>query len=528
MMKKILCAATFACMLIPTGVQAQLKTDSQNQAQLQSQTSSRLDSQNQAQLQSQTSSRLDSQNQAQLQSQTSSQLDSQAQTQLQSPTLSQLDSPAQSRTSSRLDSPVQARFQSQAQEEFGLKYRKYRISFVPGLSTNGTEATNYTAKYSLNLIAGYNGGLDGLEVGLININKYYAQGAQFGALNLSGGDLSGLQFGAAANIARGPIQGLQFAGGINYAGGAMKGIQFASLTNATESDMQGIQMSGILNYSGGSMQGIQLSGIGNIALYDIQGVQLSGVFNVNTGYAQGIIGAGAFNFSGDVAQGIMMAGGFNFSRELQGVAVAGGLNLSETMQGIQVAGGLNIANFGQGIQIAPVNIAREFEGVPVGLVSLYGNGRKNIDVWFSDGGFTNIGFKTGTYEVHNMISVGYNTLIQDRDVWTLGWKIGLHRELDLLWKNDRFAGYFLNQEYSIQKINEGKIADDVNSIYTYKYLLGKEFSPSFSAYAGPTLNLMISDNVNNDDYIWYSIYDTSARGLDYRFWVGFTVGIQMF
>ncbi len=492
MMKKILCPALFACMLIPIGAQAQTLSEADSRAQTQTHVHAQTHSQAYAHAQTQTHAQ------------------------------------AQSEFETQPEFEVNPQFQSQAQEEFGLKYRKYRISFVPGISTNGNEATNYTARYSLNLIAGYNGGLDGLEIGLVNINKYYAKGAQFGALNLSGGDLNGLQFAGAANLARGSIQGIQFAGGINYAGGSMQGIQFASFLNATELSMQGIQMSGLMNFSGGSMQGVQMSGIGNIAFYDIQGIQMSGIFNINSGHAQGIIGAGVFNLSGDVAQGILIAGGFNFSRELQGIAVAGGLNLSENMQGIQVSGGVNLANYGQGIQIAPVNIAREFEGVPVGLVSLYGNGRKNFDIWFSDGGFTNIGFKTGTYDVHNMISVGYNTLIQDRDVWTLGWKIGIHRELDYLWKNDRYAGYFLNQEYAIQKINEGKIADDVNSIYTYKYLLGKEFSPTFSAYAGPTLNLMISDNINNDDYIWYSIYNTSARGLDYRFWLGFTVGIQMF
>ena len=42
-----------------------------------------------------------------------------------------------------------------------LEYRKWRITFIPPLSTNGIDAPKYTSRRSVNLIGGYHGGLDG-------------------------------------------------------------------------------------------------------------------------------------------------------------------------------------------------------------------------------------------------------------------------------------------------------------------------------------------------------------------------------
>ena len=447
----------------------------------------------------------------------------------------------------------------QAQPSTDLKYRKYRVALVPGISSNGIDAKDYTAKYSLNLIAGYNGGLDGFEIGPVNINKHYSHGMQIGVLNITGGEMhgfhigsianisgdemQGLQFAGITNVSRGELSGLQFAGIANVAGGELSGIQFAGITNVSDAEMSGIQFSGIANISNFDMQGIQLAGILNVANNNLQGVQLAGIANLNEGTSQGLIGAGIMNYSTREAQGIYYSGVANYAEEFQGVAISGIVNYSGYTQGLQIAGVANVASdfqgiqvgglvnvvgYGQGIQVGAFNFGKEFEGVPVGLISLYGNGRKQIDVWAADGGFTYAGFKTGTHEVYNMISIGYNPTITERDVWALAWSIGLHRPLDEVWENARYEGYFLNQDFTIQHIQEGKYREDLNHIYSYKYLLGREFSNGFSAYAGPTLNMMVSKNPNNEDYIWYSLHDITRKGRDYRFWVGLTVGMQFF
>src|SRR5690554_770940 len=104
--------------------------------------------------------------------------------------------------------------------ETDLKYRRWRITLLPPISTNGVDAPNYTAKYSINLLGGYHGGLDGMEVGgLFNYNKYYANGFQIaGGANISGGDIAGVNFAGITNISKYDMTGIQVSGIANIAG----------------------------------------------------------------------------------------------------------------------------------------------------------------------------------------------------------------------------------------------------------------------------------------------------------------------
>ena len=401
---------------------------------------------------------------------------------------------------------------AQAQRDPDLKYRTFRVTLVPGLSTNGLDAPNYSAKYSLNIIAGYHGALDGYEIGVVNINREYAEGFQLGVLNATGGDQAGFN-----------IAGLG-----NYAHGDMLGLQFSGLANISEGYMQGLQFSGLINAGINGMQGLQFAGIANIADGDIQGIQGAGVINAGTGDMQGIMMSGAGNFSTGYTQGIIMSGVLNVANDIQGISMAGVLNIAREMQGIQISGAANIAQRAEGIQIGLVNVAEYFEGVPVGLISLYGNGRKNVDMWVNDGGYTNFGLKLGTMDIYNMISIGYNSALNSKDLWSFGWSIGSHAPLEEAWNHDRFKGYFRMKDLSIQSIQEEE--DDIweSQMYSFRYLLGKEIGSRFGIYAGPSLNLLVSDEDDEKDYTWYSIIDTDRWDHNFKFWVGFSAGIQLF
>ena len=83
-------------------------------------------------------------------------------------------------------------FAVNAQSTYGdLYYRKWRVTIINPIGTNGVSAPDFTARYSINVIGGYHGGLDGLEIGsLYNYNKYYASGFQIaGLLNATGGSM---------------------------------------------------------------------------------------------------------------------------------------------------------------------------------------------------------------------------------------------------------------------------------------------------------------------------------------------------
>jgi hypothetical protein len=393
-----------------------------------------------------------------------------------------------------------------------LEMRDIRISIIPGLSTNGIDAHNYTARFSLNILAGYNGGLDGFEIGPLNMNHHYTRGVQIGGLNYSAGRM----------------QGLNIAAGANYSRGDMKGIQLAGFVNASEGVIQGIQLAGIANSNWQSTLGLQFAGITNISRREVQGIQVAGVVNANTDNAQGLYFGGFGNVNTGRAQGLFFAGAVNVARDFQGISFAGVANATRNMHGIQISGLVNGAYRATGVQIGVINFAREFQGIPVGLISAYGNGRHNIDIWTTDGGFSHIGLKLGTRHIYNMVSLGYNPLITGRDVWSWGWTIGSYRDLAERWNDPRYEGYFSKSDFSIQNIQEGRAAISLDNLFTYRFLLGKDFTGGFKMYAGPTLNLLISKQEEANEYTWYSILSGTTRDRGWRVWVGLTIGMQFF
>ena len=379
----------------------------------------------------------------------------------------------------------------------------FRVALIPGLSTNGIDADEYASKYSLNIVAGYNGALEkGLELGgLVNINKYYAHGVQLAGLgNISGDETTGVQL----------------AGLFNYSNDEMQGIQLSGGANISEDDMQGLQLAGAVNWSDGNAQGIQISGAANIARNDMQGLYLTGGVNIASGNMQGILSSGVVNFAGRDMQGLMLTGGLNYSEMFQGIAF-GTVNVAKEFQGIQL-GTVNVAEFGQGIQAGIINYGKRLEGLPVGLISYYEEGRSDLDLWTSDGGFVNYGVKLGTDDVYNMISIGYNAALS-REVWQLGWSIGSLKE---------FKTHFRYNDFSVFKINEGEWTSDLNMLFKYRLLFGKDFGKGIQLYGGPTFNMLISRIDASSDYTWYTLFDFGAKGRDYRFWIGYAFGVELF
>lgn len=480
-----------------------------------------------------------------------------------------------------------------ARQNDDLLYRKVRVTLVPGLSTNGINASQYNAKYSLNIIAGYHGGLEGYEVGIVNINRKFARGFQFGGLNLTGGDMAGFQLASLVNYAGHDLSGLQLAGFANYAGSELGGLHLAGFANYAGTELNGLQLAGFMNYAGTSLDGLQaagflnygrngisglhaagfanltggnisglqasgfatiaggsieglqaagfaviarenseglhLSGFGNIAGGQMEGFYVSGFANITGRSFEGFAVTGFGNISSRSMEGIMIAGGLNAApRSAEGVMVAGILNYTERFEGVQIAGVANLARTAEGVQIGVLNYAREFEGVPVGIISYYGNGRKNIDIWATDGGFTHLGIKLGTTNIYNMISAGYNPTITDRDVWALGWTFGVYETLDEAWGNPRLSNYFHHSDFSVYHINDGEWTDEMNTRFTYRYMVGRELNRGLSIYGGPSLNLQISEVAGSSDYTWYSIVDATRKGREIRAWIGFSLGFQIF
>jgi hypothetical protein len=147
-----------------------------------------------------------------------------------------------------------------AQEE--IKTRPVQLSLIPPLSTNGLEAGRIVNHVSLNLIGGYNGGLQGLEAGgMFNLNKHDVQGVQLaGFFNGNGGNAQGAQLAGFVNASGGTAQGLQLAGFGNYAGGG-QAVQVGGFFNVASSAHS--QVGGFINVAK-RVRGLQLGFI-NVA-----------------------------------------------------------------------------------------------------------------------------------------------------------------------------------------------------------------------------------------------------------------------
>lgn len=446
------------------------------------------------------------------------------------------------------------------QSKEDLEYRKWRVTLFPPISTNGLKAPNYTAKYSINLLVGYHGGLDGVEFGgLVNYNKYYAKGFQFAGLaNATGGDMQGIniaglanlssenmggiQIAGLSNISGDDLEGIQISGAFNIADGNVGGLQGAGIGNIARNNIEGLQASGVLNAAWGDISGLQAAGVANIARENVEGLQAAGAFNfagadisglqasgaanIALGDIEGLMATGGVNIARENASGLLFAGGLNLAKNVEGLVITGGANISKNMTGVQF-GALNASQKALGLQIGVINLAKEFEGVPIGFISLYGNGRKNIDIRFSDAGFTDVGLTLGTYQVYNSALFGYNTLL-DRDVYRIGLAVGLEKRIQDSFNNWKDESMYVNQEFALTHQFEDSWSSDLNLIYSYKFLVGKRFGSGLSFYAGPTFNAQITRVPEAADYTWYSLWSPEWKGRDYRFWVGFTTGIRLF
>ena len=161
----------------------------------------------------------------------------------------------------------------------------FHISFITPLGTNGLQSWNTTNMISLNLFAGYSGGLKGVE------------------------------FGGFANALKGDMYGVQMAGFCNNTFGTANGMEMAGFWNFNRKKAAGCQLSGFTNVALDTVDGIQGSGFANITRGDMKGVQAAGFANVTTG----------------MLKGVQASGFFNYARKLRGVQL-GVVNVADTVE----------------------------------------------------------------------------------------------------------------------------------------------------------------------------------------------------
>ena len=167
----------------------------------------------------------------------------------------------------------------------------FQYGLWPGLGTHGTLGPQISNRFSFNILGGYAGGVNGVELaGLFNMDQRAVQYVQIaGLFNSVGGQVTGFQTAGLYNSLQAGISGTQIAGLANQVAGELRGAQLAGIVNRTQA-AEGLQIAGITNRNNTTLRGVQIAGILNRTSWN-RGLQL-GLVNLAdsaTGYAIGLL-----------------------------------------------------------------------------------------------------------------------------------------------------------------------------------------------------------------------------------------------
>lgn len=339
-----------------------------------------------------------------------------------------------------------------------IEERFAQISFLPFLGSNRFVSGMLTNRFSLNVLAGYSGGVRGIEVG--------------GLLNMNRGDMKGVQIGGFGNIVGKNTEGVQVGGFFNVTAEKMTGLQVAGFTNIAVDTIQGIQISGFANFLRRGMIGSQVAGFANFTSQNVDGLQVAGFANVAIK---------------DVKLG-QISGFANYCQDVGGVQVAGFTNVaSGTNRAVQVAGFLNYATDLHGLQLSVINVADTVSaGVPIGFFSFVRKGFHPIEIFADELFWFNLAFKTGINAFYNAFSAGFNN-----ELSYVGYGLGTQGYI-----TPRFAiGLETNARVFVSTGTTTELKGSQGQIKaTFNYKIARHFTIT----AGPSFNVMINPNDFSD------------------------------
>lgn len=371
-----------------------------------------------------------------------------------------------------------------------------QITIVTPLGTNGVASPDIVNNFSINIFAGYNGGLEGIEWGgFVNVIKGNVRGAQFaGFTNIVHRDVTGAQFAGFANVNGGFTRGAQFAGFANVVGKDSHVAQFAGFANYANGKSVGAQFAGFANVNKGAIAGPQLAGFANVALGDAKAPQLAGFINVAKGDVKGAQIAGFSNVATGEVEGVQLSGFFNYARKVKGS------------------------------QIGFINVADSVSGASIGFLSIVRHGYHKAEIWGGEALFANMGFKLGTRAFYNIFALGAQPA-RDKFRWGFGYGIGTEAKLS--------SGLVANLDAIAYHISENDIwTNHLNLLNQLKATLGVRLFQKTFLFAGPTFNVHVSQLFDEEGQQygsalapWY-FYNHTDNGTNVKMWIGFHGGLR--
>jgi hypothetical protein len=411
------------------------------------------------------------------------------------------------------------------QDSLELSESNFQFTFLfPPLSTNGVHNSKTVNKVSLNLLVGYAGAVDGVELGgLVNIDNYFAkgfQGAGFG--NVVGGSVDGVQLAGFFNVNGGNTQKFQGAGFVNVSWGSMDGAQLAGFVNVTGTSTQGAQLAGFVNVTGQETQGAQLAGFVNVAGSYTRGAQLAGFVNVAGSYTRGAQLAGFTSVAAAGTVNAQISGLGNFATKVDGAQIAGFMNIAGNVKGAQIA--------------AFINICDSIDGVPIGFINVVKqNGYRKFEFSISETQYFNFAYRMGVRHFHNIYSIGKPAGPGNR--WLFGF--GMGGETDVNEKLSLNIEALVHQEIWIGEGGSGGLLhiDRLNLLNQFRVLFAFQPNEKVSLFIGPTFNVTVAETNPDLGYLpWYEIgpnwafynktMDNTAM-TNIKMWFGVTGGVRL-
>ncbi|GEM_PF-1418778 len=408
--------------------------------------------------------------------------------------------------------------------------KKFQLSILPMIGTDGTDVVNYRYRTSLNLFAGVTGGIEGFEAAyFMNITRGDIKGFQVAGFgNIGRGNANGFQAAGFGNILHGNSEGFQAAGFMNLVHGNAQGLRGAGFMNVISGNKNGVMGAGFMNAIGGHTQGIYGAGFGNFYRRDYSGISAAGFMNTVGGQSQGILLAGFANANNQQAQGMMLAGFGNFSSSLvQGTQLAGFMNTSGDIQGLQVSGFLNIGRKVEGIQLGFINISDTISGVPIGFLSIVRKGGlRQLELSASDAMIAGASFKIGVPVFYNIFSIGHLPLHKEID-WATGYGIGSNIAF-----SDQHRLQVELHNYRLHQPDSWWDEDHENNLNELRVLFSKRNDSNLEWFAGPVLyHQYLRDRTLEgefDDYSVapYSFFERTRSNSLSQWWAGARVGVR--
>ena len=338
-----------------------------------------------------------------------------------------------------------------------------QATFIYPLGTNGINIKKANI-FSLNILAGVNGGLRGMEFG--------------GIANINTGDVYGLQSAGVTNITLGNVGGCQVSGLVNSNIGDVFAAQFASVSNLNTGDFIGFSASTV-NINGKNTYGHQVAAVANISLGNTKGTQLSGIINI----------------TGDTLTGIQI-GLFNKTRVLNGT------------------------------QIGLINIISDSSAnaVPIGLFNFTKEGVAELEIGATEVMYGNLNLKFGGQRLYTILKTGFtikNSLPLTSFGVGLGTRIRFGKRTGLSFEAETSQ---LNTGY-YWYVDEVDILSSININFRYRFAKKLAFSigPVYNTYVTQVYN---DDEFGNLD-IPYVVTEEHfpENNINVFSWVGAKAGI---